>query len=65
MTVVMTTKITHESLPGDNCARWTIEVQRWENIVDRPVRRSPSARDLPEEVRDAIREWLDEGPYGY
>lgn len=60
MTVVMTTKMTHESLSGDNCACWTIEVQRWENVIDRPVRSSPSAADLPREVREALSEWLEE-----
>ncbi|MFD4444893.1 hypothetical protein ACFWPK_34470 [Nocardia sp. NPDC058519] len=60
MTVVMPTKISYESLPGENCASWTIEVQRWDNVVDRPVRRSPSAADLPLEVREAISEWLGE-----
>jgi hypothetical protein len=65
MTVVMPTKVTYESLPGDNCGKWTIEVQRWDNIVDRPADRPPRAADLPEEVRDAIREWLDNSRYDY
>ena len=63
MTVHAVTEIESRSGGGRNCAEWTIRVNRWDNVTDRPGRYFPPAADLPEEVRDAIREWLDERDY--
>lgn len=60
MAVIAVTKVQYETMPGENCAKWTIEVQRWDNVCDRPVNRLPKSGDIPESVRKAIEEWLNE-----
>jgi hypothetical protein len=57
--IIMPTRVAYETLPGEKCARWTIEVQRWTNVVDRPVRDAPRLGDLPEDVRAALLTWLN------
>lgn len=63
MTIHAVTEIQSRCGGGENCAEWTIRVNRWDNVTDRPSNYFPSASDLPEEVRDAIREWLDGRDY--
>lgn len=60
MTVIAVTNVRYETMPGENCAKWTFEVQRWDNVTDRPTWHFPKSGDIPESVRKAIEEWLSE-----
>lgn len=66
MTVIRVMKVKSKGLPtnvtvgASQVREYTLKVRSWENVTDRPDSAGMTADQLPEEVRDQLRDWLGE-----